>query len=69
MTRTRLLRRTMPHVERTRRARLSQLLDLFAEDDRLNLYAGELEVRPPGAPTTEGAQEAEPDRQRQSFVY
>jgi hypothetical protein len=30
-----------------------QILDLFAEDDRLNVYAGELEVRhqlrpPPG---------------------
>jgi hypothetical protein len=30
---------------------LSQILDLFAEDDRLNVYTGELEVRPPGAPT------------------
>jgi Phytanoyl-CoA dioxygenase (PhyH) len=29
-----------------------QILDLLAEDDRLNVYAGELEVRPPGAPTT-----------------
>src|SRR4029450_1386371 len=28
-----------------------QLLDLLAEDSRLNVYAGELEVRPPGAPT------------------
>ena len=28
------------------------LLDLFLEDSRLNVYAGELEVRPPGAPTT-----------------
>src|SRR5258707_7343428 len=35
---------------RTRRA----VLDLRAEDSRLNVYAGELEVRPPGAPTTEG---------------
>jgi hypothetical protein len=37
-------------------ARLAQdamFLDRFAEDDRLNVYAGELEVRPPGAPTTE----------------
>jgi hypothetical protein len=32
----------------------SQFLDLIVEDDRLNVYAGELEVRPPGAPTTEG---------------
>jgi hypothetical protein len=27
-----------------------QLLDLLAEDSRLNVYAGELEVRPPSAP-------------------
>jgi len=44
--------------DRHRRARLSQVLDLFAEDDRLNVYAGELEVRPPGAPTTEPHEEA-----------
>jgi hypothetical protein len=29
-----------------------EVLDLLGEDDRLNVYAGELEVRPPGAPTT-----------------
>ena len=29
-----------------------RLLDLLAEDNRLNVYAGELEGRPPGAPTT-----------------
>ena len=40
------------------RARLSQILDLIFEDDRLNVYAGELEVRPPRAPTTEPHQEA-----------
>jgi hypothetical protein len=34
------------------RALLAQILDPFAEDNRLNVYAGELEVRPPGAPTT-----------------
>ena len=28
------------------------LFDLFAEDDWRNVYAGEREVRPPGAPTT-----------------
>src|SRR6267142_2368202 len=28
------------------RARLSHILDLLAEDDRLNVYAGELEMRP-----------------------
>jgi hypothetical protein len=27
-------------------------LDLLAEANRLNVYRGELEVRPPGAPTT-----------------
>jgi hypothetical protein len=32
-------------------AQLSQILEHLAEDDRLNVYAGELEVRPPGAPT------------------
>ena len=30
----------------------AHLLDLFVEDSQLNVYAGELEVRPPGAPTT-----------------
>src|SRR2546430_12043708 len=31
-----------------------QILDLFAEDSwRINVYGTELEVRPPGAPTTE----------------
>src|SRR5207249_8421038 len=33
---------------------LSQILDLFAEDSWRGVYAGELEVRPPGAPTTLG---------------
>jgi hypothetical protein len=32
-------------------ARLAQVLDLIFEDNRLNVYAGKLEVRPPGAPT------------------
>jgi hypothetical protein len=36
--------------------RLSRILDLFAEDSQLNVYAGELEVRPPGAPTIEWEQ-------------
>jgi hypothetical protein len=36
--------------------RLSHILDLFAEDSQLNVYAGELEVRPPGAPTIEWEQ-------------
>ena len=33
------------------RAQNVQVLDLFGEDDQLNVYAGELEVRPPPAPT------------------
>jgi hypothetical protein len=37
------------------RARLAYIFDFFAEDSQLNVYAGELEVRPPGAPTTEPA--------------
>ena len=31
---------------------LQYLFELFAEDSWRNVYAGELEVRPPGAPTT-----------------
>jgi hypothetical protein len=31
---------------------IHQLFDLFAEDSWRRVYAGELEVRPPGAPTT-----------------
>jgi hypothetical protein len=34
------------------RARLARILDLFLEDSQLNVYAGEVEVRPPTAPTT-----------------
>jgi hypothetical protein len=30
----------------------AQILDLFAGDSWRHVYAGELEVRPPGAPTT-----------------
>jgi hypothetical protein len=33
------------------RARLAQIFDLFGEDNWRNVYAGQLEVRPPGAPT------------------
>jgi hypothetical protein len=43
-------------------ARLGQILDLFAEDDRLNVYAGELEVRPRGAPTTTAAGASPPSQ-------
>jgi hypothetical protein len=35
-----------------RRTRLAQIFELLAEDSQLNVCAGELEVRPPGAPTT-----------------
>ena len=31
---------------------LQEIFDLLAEDNRLNVYTGKLEVRPPGAPTT-----------------
>ena len=49
-------------------ARLAQILDLLAEDNRLNVNAGELEVRPPAAPTTKrGSHEREPDDLSQSF--
>ena len=41
------------------RAQETQLLELFAEDSQLNVYAGELKVRPPGAPTTNGDLEDE----------
>ena len=37
---------------RYRRTHLAQILDPFFEDGRLNVHAGELEVRPPGSPTT-----------------
>jgi hypothetical protein len=43
----------LPNVSCVRVSRLSQILDLLAEDNRLNVYAGKLDVRPPGAPTTE----------------
>jgi hypothetical protein len=39
--------------ENPKRTRSTQVLDLLAEDNRLNVYAGKLEVRPPGAPTTQ----------------
>lgn len=38
-------------LETHRRVQLGPLLDIIFEDNRLNVYAGELEVRPPGAPT------------------
>jgi len=39
-------------------AQVAQLLDLLAEDERLNVYAGKLEVRPPAAPTTNPSAES-----------
>jgi hypothetical protein len=42
------------------RAQLVQILDLFAQDSWRNVYAGELEVRPPGAPTTKPDSEGSP---------
>jgi hypothetical protein len=33
------------------------LLDLFFLESWLNVYAGQIEVRPPGAPTTPGVSE------------
>jgi hypothetical protein len=43
---------------RRERVQTAPLLDLLAEDNRLNVYPGELEVRPPGAPTTGGKEKA-----------
>jgi hypothetical protein len=34
------------------RTQLTQTLDLFVEDSWRNVYAGQLEVRPPAAPTS-----------------
>jgi hypothetical protein len=34
-------------------ARVAQVLDLFTEESWRSVYAGELEVRPPDAPTTQ----------------
>src|SRR5438876_11018015 len=44
--------------DRRRRAHLAQILDLFVEDSWRSVYAGEREVRPPGAPTTRGLSRA-----------
>jgi hypothetical protein len=55
--------RLAPAHRASTRAHDPQLLDLFAEDNRLNVYAGELEVRPPGAPTTRPEQAAARNRQ------
>ena len=41
-------------VQLQRQAQITAILDLLAEDNRPNVYAGKLEVRPPAAPTTQG---------------
>jgi hypothetical protein len=46
------------------RARLSRILDLLAEDSWLNVYAGELKVRPPAAPTISRPGELTAETQR-----
>ena len=51
-----LTRRFADLARRNERAQLAQILDLLAEDSQLNVYAGELERRPPGAPTNEPAE-------------
>jgi hypothetical protein len=38
---------------------LAHILDLLAEDSWLNVYAGELDVRPLGAPTIQGRDKPE----------
>jgi hypothetical protein len=48
----RLPHRAIERWHERRRVRLPQVRDLFGEDSWRNVYAGELEVRPPGAPTT-----------------
>jgi hypothetical protein len=42
--------------------RLAHLLELFGEDSQLNVYAGELEVRPPGAPTMDRMGDRPPEQ-------
>ena len=49
--------KAVARLQPTVRAKGEPFLDLFGKDNQLNVYAGELEVRPPGAPTT-GAGEA-----------
>ena len=39
-------------LKRTARSHLARILDLLVEDSWRRVYAGQLEVRPPGAPTT-----------------
>src|SRR5712692_5038083 len=46
--------RDRTNADRSRLRPNELFLDLLAEDSRLNVYAGKLEVRPPGALTTLG---------------
>ena len=41
-------------------AHLAQILDLILKDGQLNVHAGEVEVRPPPAPTTRELSETPP---------
>src|SRR5713226_7517903 len=59
---TQILRSAQISRRLARGARLTHILDLLGEDGQLNVYAGQLEVRPPGAPTSA------PDRYRKSVV-
>ena len=40
----------MNDIAQQERAQRAQILELFVEDSWRGVYAGELEVRPPGAP-------------------
>ena len=44
-------------------AQISPLFDLLGEDSWLNVHAGELEVRPPGAPTIAAGWRGAPRRE------
>jgi hypothetical protein len=45
--------KAVARLQPTVRAKGEPFFDLFAEDSWRNVYAGELEARPPRAPTTE----------------
>jgi len=53
---------TLEPLDQANYAESSQFFDLLAEDNRLNVYAGKLEVRPPGAPTTNPLAARKPPR-------
>jgi hypothetical protein len=50
-------------------AHLAKILDLFGEDSRRNVYAGEPQVRPPGAPTIQMADTSRGGHARDNSVY